>query len=330
MSSEDLVDAVHRAGYSNLTKLGVGGSSTVLGAEKGHSTVALKCFAFPRHWGDWNREVLILNELSHPNIISLNQVVDGTNIGILELELLSRDLFMMIEEEQLSINAVRLLFGQICVAVRYCHMKGVAHLDIKPENILVNNSCTAKLADFASSLQFVPGHTIPFPGRIGSFYYCAPEVLLRKDFMPDKADVWSLGILLYIMMFKSWPYLPGNSNSKNSVYNQIVSAQVTLGAISDPLLIDLLESIFRLDPLDRPSVDDILLHPWFCLDQESGTKKLASLTRSISKIAQGAIKSLAPVKRATDKSNKEYKRRSSTSGNYAKSKIISTLKKRIL
>lgn len=89
-------------------------------------------------------------------------------------------------------------------AVRFCHSKHVVHRDIKPENILLSDAATLqpKLADFGMALELPPGSAAQ--GLAGSCFYMAPEVVQGKLYS-FPADVWSLGVLLYIMLSGDTP-----------------------------------------------------------------------------------------------------------------------------
>jgi serine/threonine protein kinase len=237
----------------------------VLSVKKQNATsrVALKCLALPESQREWDVERLLLPELKHPNIASISRVISCPKMGLIEMELCSRDLMTVIESNRLPVeDDLKMMFLQICDAVSYCHQKGIAHMDIKPENILVDNDCQiVKLADFGTAVRYAPEKFTQSSGlRMGTFFYCAPEVLNCSDYMPDKADVWSLGVLLYTLVTKTWPYV---SASEEEIYNQVSSGRVTLTGNLDPQLVFLLNSIFQVEPQLRPSVEQITSPPWF-------------------------------------------------------------------
>lgn len=97
------------------------------------------------------------------------------------------------------------LFRQIVGAVQYCHEKGIAHLDLKPENVLLDASGKMKLKDFALSTRFTAGQKL---SRFwGTLLYFAPEVVQWEEYKGPLADIWSLGVLLYFMLTGSRPLM---------------------------------------------------------------------------------------------------------------------------
>eukprot|EP00182_Erythrolobus_australicus_P004419 CAMPEP_0185839340 /NCGR_PEP_ID=MMETSP1353-20130828/14436_1 /TAXON_ID=1077150 /ORGANISM="Erythrolobus australicus, Strain CCMP3124" /LENGTH=281 /DNA_ID=CAMNT_0028538487 /DNA_START=366 /DNA_END=1212 /DNA_ORIENTATION=+ len=180
------------------------------------------------------REVAILAELSHPNIVALREVLVSSRKLYVVMELV--DGFELTDElarhpkgvvpEQLA----RCLFSQLVDAVDYCHRRGVCHRDLKAENIMVTRAAPdprdssrstprLKLLDFGvSSLMYAGTDAKSSMARssstrlchtqCGSPYYCAPEVLLQEEggYAAAKADAWSCGVLLYLMLTGRLPF----------------------------------------------------------------------------------------------------------------------------
>jgi len=110
-------------------------------------------------------------------------------------------------------DQARKWFGQLASALLYLHKRGVAHRDIKLENILINSKGNIKLCDFGFSKLIEsdegnkPANSTTFCGSLG---YCAPEILHRTPYNPWKTDVWSLGVVLYRMVVGAMPFGEGN------------------------------------------------------------------------------------------------------------------------
>ncbi|KAG1361824.1 phosphoenolpyruvate carboxylase kinase 2-like [Cocos nucifera] len=95
------------------------------------------------------------------------------------------------------------VMAQLMEAVAVCHRRGVAHRDIKPDNVLFDGGGGLKLADFGSAECFGDGR--PMRGLVGTPYYVAPEVVAGRDY-DEKVDVWSAGVVLYIMLSGMPPF----------------------------------------------------------------------------------------------------------------------------
>ena len=158
-------------------------------------------------------EIDILKNLDHPNILRLYEVFeDAKNIylvtelcngGELFDEIVSRTRF----GERDAANVIK----QLISAISYCHSKKVCHRDLKPENILIDNkeSLTIKLIDFGTSQRFEDEEKMELV--LGTAYYIAPEVL--KGEYDEKCDVWSIGVILYILLSGEPPF-PGGDDKE--------------------------------------------------------------------------------------------------------------------
>ena len=150
---------------------------------------------------------------------------------------------------------------QIMSAVSYCHQKKVIHRDLKPENIFLdekNGSLSIKIGDFGSSCILNPKRKVI--GCFGSAYYIAPEVLSGS--YDEKCDVWSCGIILYILLTGQPPY-KGRDNP--SILAEIkdsplIITQEMLPNVS-PAVVDLLKKLLVQSPASRISASESLSHP---------------------------------------------------------------------
>jgi serine/threonine protein kinase len=158
--------------------------------------------------------------LNHKNIIRTLDV-DLNKYCIIFEYCPGSDLFEVLQKNNLSILEKIDCFKQIVDGVEYLHKSGVAHLDIKLENILFDreNNC-AKLFDFGKSFIFKnseTGESFKVSGIQGTINYMSPEEFTQPDFCPDKADVWAVGILLYVLLFQRYPW--SSATSKDLSYN---------------------------------------------------------------------------------------------------------------
>src|SRR3990167_1816121 len=153
------------------------------------------------------------------------------------------------------------IFYKICVAVKELHDLGIAHLDLKLENILVeeeNDELVVKLCDFGSSLCCDLNDSHPFVGRFGSRFYLAPEIMKKQEFYPGKADSWSLGMILHVLLVKCFPVYNQYEefSLENFTYDFLHSRNLSIHAKN------LVRSLLCLEACNRPSLDDILSHPF--------------------------------------------------------------------
>ena len=150
-------------------------------------------------------EMAIMMSLDHPNVIRLHEVYDQENCYVMVMELWEAgDLFSKINQFKVEYREAAAIMRQLFSVLNYLHKKGIVHRDIKPENILYDQqTSTIKVIDFGISTRISPTETLT--ERIGTPSYLAPEVI--KKSYNDKCDLWSSGVLLYIMLTEKAPFL---------------------------------------------------------------------------------------------------------------------------
>jgi len=218
-------------------------------------------------------EVRILQSVSHPCIINLEDVIDTPNFLFIVLELAEGgELFdKIIEKTKLNENEAKLHFFQIASAISYLHSKKICHRDLKPENVLL---CTTdetqpivKITDMGlSKLVHLETRLKTF---CGTPQYIAPEVVSSAG-LPDssynvKVDCWSLGVILYILLSGTPPFSEDRTCGLN-LRAQILQANFQFypslfDSISAPAK-DLIRKLLRTNPEERLSAEEILRHPW--------------------------------------------------------------------
>ena len=139
------------------------------------------------------------------NVIRLvDSFVAGAD-GVLILERMPYDLMALIENDMLNKKQRVKIFTQVCKAIRDMHRKGIAHLDIKPENILVSiDFSSIKICDFGCSRLLPPSGLVK--SESGTIMYSSPEYARGEICDGKKADIWSLGILYHILLTDYFPY----------------------------------------------------------------------------------------------------------------------------
>jgi len=157
------------------------------------------------------REISLLKELEHPNVVSLIDVIHTNRKLYLVFEFIDMDLrkFMDSTVDPMPEDLVRSYIWQLLQGVAYCHSHRVLHRDLKPQNLLVDRNGGIKLADFGLARAFcVPVRM--YTHEVITLYYRPPEILLGAKYYSTGIDVWSLGCIFAEMLTKK-PLLPGDS-----------------------------------------------------------------------------------------------------------------------
>lgn len=147
---------------------------------------------------------------------------------------------------------------QVCKALQYCHR------DIKPENLLLGSSDQVKLADFGLAVHAPSSRRI---GVCGTTDYVPPE-MLEKKVHDEKVDVWALGVLTYEFLVGALTF---KSSSPHATYEKIPNVDVWFpdGVSADAK--DLISRLLTEEPARRPTVEDVLSHPWITENVEGNT-----------------------------------------------------------
>ena len=221
-------------------------------------------------------EIEILKILKHYNICKLYSVIENNErIYIIQEYIEGKDLLHFInqnEKIQIKMQKVILYFRQIISAVEYMDNMGIAHRDLKPENILITEKDEIKLVDFGlGSIYRINNINKLLKTRCGSPFYCAPEMIIGKKYYGNVSDIWSLGVILYYMLFNELPFYDVDIDR---LYKKIIEGRYTIPKDKINILykdaIDLINKILQKDPKKRIKIKDIIKHKWF----NSETNKL--------------------------------------------------------
>lgn len=205
------------------------------------------------------RELDTMAHLRHDNIVALHDFFADQDHFFLVLDFCQGGSLMdvLINAQKFREHIVASIFKQIVSGINFCHARDVAHRDLKPQNILVTDFPSIKITDFG--LCGYAQRDEKMQTFCGSPCYTAPECLSRTKYDGKLADVWSLGVILYELVTCEHPW-PVQNTAK--MIQLIQKAQYTIPAWVTPALADLIKSMMRLNPRERPTCEAILAHPW--------------------------------------------------------------------
>ena len=239
------------------TVIGSGTYGTVVKTEIKGQPVAIKRISLHNHNRVFNNEVCIgfqVKNLQHV-IHYKKSYIDGSS-GCIVMDFCRTDLFQELCSlpKSLTEKEAAVIFFRICTAVKELHDAGVAHLDLKLDNILVTESNDILLSDFGTSVSFVDGKAPIKKERFGTPIYLAPEVE-TGGFVPSTADVWSLGVIMHLLLTRRFPV------QKHCTFVSARNLRIT--GSKSKVCRDLLKRILKINPSERISMEEILRHPWF-------------------------------------------------------------------
>ena len=217
-----------------------------------------------------DREIKVLKNLRHPNIVHLYSVIETDEKIYLIMEYAKgKELFdYIVTKKKLSESESCLFFQQIISGIEYLHKIKYVHRDIKPENLLINEETKElKIVDFGLSNIYKNPNKDLLSSACGSPSYAAPEMLNDEKYRAPPVDIWSSGIVLYAMICG---YLPFDDDDNDILYDKICKGKFEIpNHVSDKAK-DLLNKILVTDPKKRFTINQIKNHPWFSLYNNKG------------------------------------------------------------
>ncbi|KAL7604614.1 CBL-interacting serine/threonine-protein kinase 20 [Lactuca sativa] len=215
------------------------------------------------------REISTMRLVRHPNVVQLYEVMASKTKIYFAMEYVKGgELFNKIAKGRLKEEAARKYFQQLIAAVDYCHSRGVYHRDLKPENLLLDESGNLKVTDFGlSALVDSKRNDGLLHTTCGTPAYVAPEVIHKKGYDGEKADIWSCGVILFVLLAG---YLPFNDPNLMGMYRKISKGEFKCPSWFPPEVKKLLSRILDPNPNTRMTLDKIMENPWF----QKGFKKI--------------------------------------------------------
>nr|XP_043609164.1 CBL-interacting serine/threonine-protein kinase 12-like [Erigeron canadensis] len=208
------------------------------------------------------REISILRRVRHPNIVQLFEVMATKSKIFFVMEYVKGgELFNKVAKGRLKEEIARKYFQQLISAVGFCHARGVFHRDLKPENILLDEDGDLKVSDFGLSAisEQIRGDGL-FHTFCGTPAYVAPEVLGRKGYEAAKVDIWSCGVILFVLMAG---YLPFHDQNIMVMYKKIYRGEFRCPRWFSPELTRLLKRLLDTNPESRITIPEIMENKWF-------------------------------------------------------------------
>ncbi|OAD76125.1 hypothetical protein PHYBLDRAFT_109828 [Phycomyces blakesleeanus NRRL 1555(-)] len=205
------------------------------------------------------REASIMLLLHHPHIVSLKEMVVLDPYYYLFMEYVNGGQLLdyIISHRKLKEKQARSFARQIASALDYCHRNSIVHRDLKIENILISQSGQIKIIDFGLSNLFSPrSHLSTF---CGSLYFAAPELLNARSYTGPEVDVWSFGVVLYVLVCGKVPFDDQNM--------PILHEKIKRGVVDYPSHLsseckNVLTRMLVTNPAHRATMSEIIVHPW--------------------------------------------------------------------
>ncbi|XP_073271163.1 CBL-interacting serine/threonine-protein kinase 9-like isoform X3 [Primulina huaijiensis] len=212
------------------------------------------------------REISTMKMIKHPNVLNILEVMASKTKIYIVLEYVGGgELFDKIARQgKLKEGVARRYFQQLINAVDYCHSRGVYHRDLKPENLLLDSHGVLKVSDFGLSAF---SKQVREDGLLhtacGTPNYVAPEVLNDKGYDGTTSDVWSCGVILFVLMAG---YLPFEEPNLMALYRKIYKADFSFPPWFSTNAKKLIKRILDPNPLTRITIPEILENDWFKKD----------------------------------------------------------------
>ncbi|XP_068634405.1 CBL-interacting protein kinase 2-like [Aristolochia californica] len=208
------------------------------------------------------REISVMRLVRHPHVVQLYEVMASkTKIYFVMEYVKGGELFNKVAKGKLKEDLARKYFQQLIGAVDYCHSRGVYHRDLKPENLLLDENGNLKVSDFGlSALAESKRQDGLLHTTCGTPAYVAPEVISRKGYDGAKADIWSSGVVLFVLLAG---YLPFHDSNLMEMYRKIGKGEFRCPNWFPSDVRRLLCRILDPNPSTRISISNIMENSWF-------------------------------------------------------------------
>ncbi|MCQ2817564.1 MAG: protein kinase [archaeon] len=237
------------------------------------------------------RELLVLMNFDHPNIVKYHSVfVHYSNI-VIEMEFCISSLSQIIKQisKPFHVAQIKKIIRSIAIGLKFLHDHDIVHRDIKPGNIFIDENCTVKLGDFGSS-RILGENIRQVTPSVGTKWYKAPEIIFAKKNYTNKVDIWSFGCLI-AELFLLEPLFPGATDFEmvNMIFSflgfskedeEVLEPKIKINYkeqtpnifentfdCADALSIDLMKKMLTVNPEKRIDINGVLEHPYLAEEQ---------------------------------------------------------------
>lgn len=240
------------------------------------------------------REIAIMRLVRHPNVVQLYEVMASKTKIYLAMEYVKGgELFRKISKGKLKESVARKYFQQLIAAVDFCHSRGVYHRDLKPENLLLDESGRLKVTDFGlSALLETKGRDGLLHTTCGTPAYVAPEVITNKGYDGEKADIWSCGVILFVLLAG---YLPFRDKNLMEMYRRISRSQFKCPKWFSNDVKQLLTEILDPNPVTRMTLAKLRENPWFKKDLSKNIEIVSTIPNYDSDFLDNTPRSILDV-----------------------------------
>lgn len=232
-----------------------------------------------------HKEIEIMASMVHPHIIAIHEVFENKEKIVLVMEYASRgELYDYADQHDISTQEVQRIFRQIVSAVAFCHMNNVVHRDLKLENIFLDEQNNIKIGDFGLSSKYDDNEFLYT--FCGSPLYASPEIVCGLPYHGPEVDCWSLGVILYALVYRTMPFKDDNFSRLKSNITAGRYEPVPFSSDAEPLI----KHMLNVNAKKRATIEDIMRYDWVC-----GTGSLPSPSEMYLKV-QTQAKMKVPAK----------------------------------
>ena len=252
-------------GYKLGRFLGKGASAVVREATHGDTNlkVAIKIYDRFDQYNQFKKKSICsekdnLKLMKHKNIVEMIDYYEGERYVCLIMEyggsFSLQQYIKRQKDERLSERLAKPIVRQLVSALNYCHEMYIYHRDIKLDNILMDDDGVVKIIDFGFSTQMKPGEKAK--NFCGSYAFASPEIIQNKPYLPQFADIWAMGVLIYFMIAGFFPF---QDDSRQELCRKIVESNIYYPPYFSDQLTTLLKLILQSNPSSRIPLDQVCI-----------------------------------------------------------------------